>query len=125
MTTQLDDDDALTVDDPLLTDRRPLEFDGRWLWHNAGHKLNDHYADDAERPRDHLPEAVFRQLAGFIARDGRVTTIVRAYPTKAAAVEALNAVLAAMTALTADLTEAAAAAAAMWTDLGGEGGVEA
>ena len=66
--------------------RKPLYFEGRWLWHNRDHALT---SDDDQL--DHLPGDVFRRLTGFIPRDNpRATEMVKAYPTRTAAVEAFG-----------------------------------
>jgi hypothetical protein len=69
------------------TDRRPMFFEGRYLWHNRDHKLAS--GDDR---RDQLPADVFDRLAGYMPRENPlVTTLVKAYPTQDAAMRALRA----------------------------------
>jgi hypothetical protein len=67
-----------------LTDRRPLAFEGRFLWHPQpeGADRNDQY--------DYLPPAVFLRLDGYIERGTEPAKRVRAYPTWGAAVAALE-----------------------------------
>ena len=67
----------------------PLNFEGRWLWHNADHPL----ADRGDYP-DHLPGGVHGRLAGYIPEPADVTALVKAYPTREAALEALSDALA-------------------------------
>ena len=64
---------------------RPLPFEGHYLWYNAGHPLTD-----AGDYHDHLPAEVFARLDDYLPRSPRVTEMVRAYPTEAAAVAALQ-----------------------------------
>jgi len=67
-----------------MSDRRPLLFEGRYLWHPQ--------PDDApcEHQYDYLPPEVFQRLEGFIPRDNpRVNRMVKAYPTREAAMAAL------------------------------------
>jgi len=73
--------EAITVVD--LTDRRPLEFEGRFLWHPQ--------PEDREQQYDYLPREIFDRLAGMIPRDNpRVHTMVKAYTTREAAMTALR-----------------------------------
>jgi hypothetical protein len=66
-------------------DRKPLRFDGKFLWHNAGHP----FAEAGDYP-DYLPAEVFLRLDGYEPReDPALTEMVRAYPTAAAAEQAL------------------------------------
>lgn len=63
----------------------PLEFEGLYLWHNRDHKL----AAPGEYS-DHLPQPVFDRLDGFMPRPNPlVTEIVKAYPSREAAMAAL------------------------------------
>lgn len=62
----------------------PLNFDGRYLWHNRDHPLT--YVGDHA---DHLPESVFRNLRGYIVNGNVVTSRVRAYPSRQSAMDAL------------------------------------
>jgi hypothetical protein len=74
-----------------LSDREPLEFDGRgWLWHNRDHRLRGVPADITDTP-DCLPEELHRQLSGFVEKPPRVTELVKRYPTPDAALAALSA----------------------------------
>ena len=74
----------------VATEKRPLPFDRRFLWHNAEHRLTSSEYDGDDRPADHLPEHIFKMLEGFIRRTVRVTEAVRGYPTEAAAQSALS-----------------------------------
>ncbi len=74
-----------------MTDRRPFPFEGRWLWHNADHPLvrgGRLARDDIEYP-DHLPGFLFGELHDFTTKPESVTRMVKGYPTRAAAVQAL------------------------------------
>lgn len=69
----------------LYETRRPLPFEGRFLWHPTpdGASLADQW--------DYLPPVVFAKLDGFIPRDNpRVSLVVKAYPTAGAAMAALR-----------------------------------
>ncbi len=77
-----------------MKDRRPLCFEGRFLWHPVppdGGKLDEQY--------DYLPPDVFRALTGHIPRDNasRVDLVVKAYPSRSEAMAALEAANAAAT----------------------------
>jgi uncharacterized protein (TIGR02996 family) len=74
----------------VLTDREPLEFEGRWLWHNANHRLTSSDYDGDTRPADHLPSVIFDRLTGYAERNGRVTEMVKNYPTREAALAAAS-----------------------------------
>lgn len=67
-----------------MSGRRPLCFEGRFLWHPTP-------TDDAmESQHDYLPRDVFALLDGHIPRDNpRVDLLVKAYHTREAAIEAL------------------------------------
>ena len=71
-----------------MTKYKPLCFEDRWLWHNADHPLaaGGDYGD-------HLPAAVHSVLAGHIQKPENVTALVKAYPSKDAAMVALNVAL--------------------------------
>lgn len=73
-----------------LSDRNPLAFEGRFLWHNADHRLTSSDYDGDARPSDHIAGVLFDRLDGFIPRPGRVTEMVKGYDTRAAAVAALS-----------------------------------
>ncbi len=67
-----------------MEDRRPLNFEGRYLWHPqpADAPLEHQY--------DYLPPDVFSRLDGFMPRPSpRVSSFVKAYPTRAEAMAAL------------------------------------
>jgi uncharacterized protein (TIGR02996 family) len=78
----------------VLTDREPLEFEGRWLWHNADHRLTSSEYDGDTRPAvifaDHLPAVIFDRLTGFAKRNGKVTEMVKNYPTRESTMQALS-----------------------------------
>ncbi len=74
----------------VAVDKKPLEFDGRFLWHNAEHRLTSSEHDNDTRPPDHLPAELFNRLSGFIPRDAHVTDAVRGWPTEPAAFNALS-----------------------------------
>ena len=64
--------------------RRPLEFEGRFLWHPVppGGHLDDQF--------DYLPPSVFALLTGHIPRENpRVDAVAKAYPTRELAWDAL------------------------------------
>lgn len=66
------------------TDRRPLDFAGRSLWHPVPEdgSLDDQF--------DYLPREVFERLDGFIPRKNPlVSRVVKAYPTRELAFAAL------------------------------------
>lgn len=66
----------------ILT-RRPLPFEGRFLWHPTpdGGGVNEQW--------DYLPRDVFDRLDGFIPRENpRVSEVVKAYPTRQEAMAA-------------------------------------
>ena len=64
---------------------RPLCFEDRWLWHNADHRLvaGGDYGD-------HLPGPLHDALTGFIPKPANVTALVKAYPSREAAMVALH-----------------------------------
>ncbi len=62
----------------------PLEFDGRYFWHNRDHPLTARW-DFA----DYLPESVFRNLRGYMIKDIGVKSRVKAYASKQSALDAL------------------------------------
>lgn len=72
------------------TDKRPLDFDGRWLWHNAEHRLTTSDYDGDTRPADHLPAEVFNRLSGFIPQSNRTAEMVRSWKTQHDARAALS-----------------------------------
>jgi hypothetical protein len=73
-----------------MSDREPLKFEGRYLWH----PVPDDDTIDAQF--DYLPRGVFDRLTGFIPRENpRVSLMVKAYPNRSAAMDALRAALAA------------------------------
>jgi uncharacterized protein (TIGR02996 family) len=74
----------------VLTGREPLEFEGRWLWHNADHRLTSSEYDGDTRSADHLPAVIFDRLTGFAKRNGRVAEMVKNYPTRESAQQALS-----------------------------------
>jgi uncharacterized protein (TIGR02996 family) len=78
----------------VLTDREPLEFDSRWLWHNADHRLTSSEYDGDTRPAvifaDHLPAVIFDRLTGFAKRNSRVAEMVKNYPTRESTMQALS-----------------------------------
>lgn len=74
----------------VVADREPVRFEGRVMWHNAGHRLTSSGYAGYERPADHLPACVFGRLGGFAKQPGRLTEMVRSYPTRAAALDALS-----------------------------------
>lgn len=80
----------------VAVDKKPLEFDGRFLWHNAEHRLTSSEHDNDTRPPDHLPAELFNRLSGFIPRDAPVTDAVRGWPTEPAAFNALSTAIIAM-----------------------------
>lgn len=74
------------VSSVTITDRRPLRFERRWLWHNADHQ----FIFGPDQP-DHLPSFLFDELEGWDqTRSERVTAMVRAYATRDAAVAELK-----------------------------------
>lgn len=68
-----------------MSGRRPLCFEGRFLWHPTP-------TDDAmESQHDYLPRDVFALLDGHIPRDNpRVDLVVKAYLSRDAAMRALR-----------------------------------
>jgi uncharacterized protein (TIGR02996 family) len=76
---------AHPVTEVRLADRVPLEFDGRFLWHNGDSPLSTE-----QDYGDHLPAALFKLLEGNIRRPGRVTEVVKSYATAEAAQSALS-----------------------------------
>lgn len=67
-----------------MSERRPLEFDGRYLWHPT--PAEDAYVCDQW---DYLPPALFARLAGH-QNAGRLSERrVKAYPSESAAMRAL------------------------------------
>lgn len=70
-----------------MSDRRPLCFEGRFLWHPVPPDL------PLGVQRDYLPPDVFAALTGHIPRDNaeRVDRYVKAYSTREAAMAALEA----------------------------------
>jgi uncharacterized protein (TIGR02996 family) len=80
------------VTEVKFSDREPLSFDGRWLWHNDAHPLLSMDSEGAARPSDHLPEFVFQSLMNFMPHPGfagRSTAMVRSYRSEEAALKAL------------------------------------
>lgn len=67
-----------------VKDRRPLSFEGRWLWHPTP-------ADETtDAQYDYLPCDVFDRLEGFIPRDNPlVSKVVKAYRARDEAMTAL------------------------------------
>jgi hypothetical protein len=68
-----------------MADRKPLLFEGRFLWHPVPRDgdLSDQF--------DYLPPSVFAALDGFIPRENpRVSLVVKAYSTREAAMEAYH-----------------------------------
>ena len=66
-------------------DRRPLPFEGRFLWHPVPTD------DDLGAQYDYLPREWFDALDGFIPRENpRVSRVVKAYPTRDEAMAALE-----------------------------------
>lgn len=80
----------------VVTDRRPLRFEGRWLWHNAGHRLVDQDADGDLAHPDHLPEAIHHALEGHTNKPPRVLAVVKGYRSVADANAALSAAIVAL-----------------------------
>lgn len=72
---------------PEYANRKPLKFEGRFLWHPESEKVSSvkgYYSD-------HLPPEVFLKLSGQIPRDNpRVHLMVKAYTSEAAAMQALR-----------------------------------
>lgn len=69
----------------MNNDRKPLEFEGRFLWHAVPDD------DNLGSQFDYLPRDVFDRLDMFIHRDNpRVTQIVKAYTTAENAMTALD-----------------------------------
>jgi hypothetical protein len=67
-----------------LSDRRPLRFEGRYLWHPQPADAPD------ENQYDYLPPDVFARLDGYIPRPNpRVSAFVKAYRTRVEAMAAL------------------------------------
>lgn len=68
-----------------MNEREPCKFEGRFLWHPvpAGVPL--------EEQTDYLPLKVFRRLAGYIqSPNPQAANMVRAYPTRTAAMLAFE-----------------------------------
>lgn len=78
------------ITDVVLTDREPLLFDGRYLWHNAEHRLTSSEYDGDTRPADHLPETIFLFLDGYLKRSKNVTDMVRSFRNRESALDALS-----------------------------------
>jgi uncharacterized protein (TIGR02996 family) len=80
---------ALVLQYPLrnvsLIDRRPLDFDGRFLWHNSWHPLTFGHEDE-----DHLPPWIFDKLEGYTSKPKIVTDMVRGYSSRSEAVKAFE-----------------------------------
>lgn len=73
----------------VATDREPLVFDDRFLWHNGEHDLVDEFDHG-----DHLPSFVFDELKGFQKRTNtRMMKLVKSFVSKPAANNALSAAL--------------------------------
>lgn len=72
------------------TEKRPLRYEGRFLWHNAEHRFTSSDYDGDTRPPDHLPAEIFMLLAGFNSLPRKVTDCVRGYPTESAALSSLS-----------------------------------
>ena len=70
---------------PEYTNRKPLNFEGRFLWHPQSKDDRPGYY------RDHLPLSVFMLLRGMMPRENpKVHNMVRAYHTEEAAQMALR-----------------------------------
>jgi len=63
-----------------LTDRRPLEFEGHYLWHPGPNEL----------AWDYLPRDIFDRLTGHINKPAHVTQRVKVYTSEAEAMTALR-----------------------------------
>lgn len=70
----------------VLVDKKPLHFDGRYLWHNKDNRL----ASGDIGHQDHLPEKIHSLIRGFIRKPDRVTGLVKSYRTESAALNALS-----------------------------------
>jgi hypothetical protein len=81
-----------------LHNRRPLPFEGRYLWHPR-----DEQAGPDEDHYDWLPRAIFDRLDGMIPKDNpRVHTMVRAYRSEGEALAAYDRAFAAAVAALSD-----------------------